>query len=102
MTRTIRRCALAVSALMVMVAGTAAAQETDGGLFGPDMVHGLVAAVVYSVLGFIVLMTGFKVFDIVTPFDLNKEIAEDDNSAAGIVVAGMMIALGIVVAAAIS
>jgi len=86
---------------MVMVAGTAAAQDADAGLFGPEMVHGLVGAVVYSILGFLILMIGFKVFDIVTPFDLNKEISEDDNPAAGIVVAGMMIALGIIVAAAI-
>jgi uncharacterized membrane protein YjfL (UPF0719 family) len=107
MTRTIRRFALVVSALMVMVAATVAAQEPSGaasaagGLFGAEMLHDLVAAVIYSILGIIILMIGFKVLDIVTPFDLNKEIAEDDNPAAGVVVAGMMIALGIIVAAAI-
>ena len=102
MTRTIWRCGLAVWALMAIVVGNAAAQDDAGALFGPDMVHGLVGAGVYSILGFIILMIGFKIFDIVTPFDLNKEIAEDDNPAAGIVVAGMMVALGIIVAAAIS
>ena len=103
MTRKVWRYGLAVWAIMMMVVGTAAAQDVESsGLFGADLLHGLVAAVVYSVLGFIVLMLGFKVFDIVTPFDLNKEIAEDDNPAAGIMVAGMMIALGIIVAAAIS
>lgn len=101
MTRTVWRYGLAVWAIMMAAVGTAAAQDVEGGLFGAEMVHGLVGAVVYSILGFIVLMIGFKVFDIVTPFDLNKEIAEDDNPAAGIVVAGMMIALGIIVAAAI-
>jgi len=92
---------------MVMVVGVVAAQEPSGSanvarsLFGAEMLHDLIAAVVYSILGIIILMIGFKVLDIVTPFDLNKEIAEDDNPAAGVVVAGMMIALGIIVAAAI-
>ena len=44
MTRTIWRCGLAVWALMAIVVGNAAAQDDAAGLFGPDMVHGLVGA----------------------------------------------------------
>ena len=51
--------------------------------------------------GVIVLMVGYKIFDMVTPFDLNHQIAEDNNTAAGIAVAGVIIALGLIVAAAV-
>jgi uncharacterized membrane protein YjfL (UPF0719 family) len=60
-----------------------------------------VASLVYSVLGIVILTLGFKILGWVTPFDLNKEISEDDNVAAGVLVAGMMIGLGIIIAAAI-
>jgi hypothetical protein len=76
---------------------TAVDQELDFGRMG----KGLLEAIVYSILGLIVLLIGFKVLDFVTPFSLNKEIAEDDNTAAGVMVAGMMIALGIIIAASI-
>ena len=35
-----------------------------------------------------------------TPYDLNRQIAEDNNVAAGIAVAGVLVSLGIIVAAA--
>lgn len=77
--------------------GSAAAQ-----MFGPELWRGLVHSIIYSLLGLVVLMISFKVFDMITPFDLNKEIAEDDNTAAGVAVAGIMIGLGLIVAAAIA
>ena len=46
-------------------------------------------------------LVGFKIFDWITPFSLNKEIEEKNNTAAGVIVAGIMIALGLIVAAAI-
>jgi uncharacterized membrane protein YjfL (UPF0719 family) len=50
----------------------------------------------------VVLVVGYKIFDAVTPYDLNHEIAEDNNAAAGIAIAGLLIAQGLIVAAAIS
>lgn len=70
-------------------------------LSGWNLLNGIIGAVVYSALGLAILLIGFKIFDIVTPFSLNKEIAEDNNVAAGVVAAGIIIALGIIVAAAI-
>ncbi|MDE0184674.1 MAG: DUF350 domain-containing protein [Candidatus Poribacteria bacterium] len=62
----------------------------------------IVESVIFSIVGMIVLVIGYKIFDAVTPYDLNHEIAEDDNAAAGISIAGLLIALGLIVAAAIS
>lgn len=63
--------------------------------------QGIVNSLIYSAVGLVILLIGFKVFDLATPFSLNKEIADDNNVAAGVVVAGIMIGLGIIVAAAI-
>jgi uncharacterized membrane protein YjfL (UPF0719 family) len=53
------------------------------------------------VIGVLVLWLAFLIIDKVTPYDLWKEIVEDKNIALAIVVAGMFIALGLIVAAAI-
>lgn len=60
----------------------------------------IIAVIVYSIVGLIVLMIGYKVFDLATPYDLNRQIAEENNVAAGIAVAGVIISLGIIVHAA--
>ncbi len=62
----------------------------------------IIESLVFSMVGMVVLVVGYKIFDLVTPYDLNKLIADDNNTAAGIAVAGMLIALGLIVAAAIS
>ena len=59
-------------------------------------------SIVFSVLGFILLFLGFKVFDWLTPADLSKKIFEDGNMAAALVMAAFIIALAQVVAAAIN
>ena len=60
----------------------------------------IVEGVVFSIVGLIILMVGYKVFDMATPYDLNRQIAEENNTAAGVAVAGVLISLGIIVAAA--
>ena len=60
----------------------------------------IIEGIVFSIVGLIVLMVGYKVFDMATPYDLNRQIAEENNTAAGIAVAGVLVSLGIIVAAA--
>jgi uncharacterized membrane protein YjfL (UPF0719 family) len=60
----------------------------------------LLATAVYSVLGMIMLMIAYKVFDIVNALEFTKEL-EKNNQALGTVIAGFFIAIGIIVAAAI-
>lgn len=64
------------------------------------MARDIVLVAVFSIVGLIILMVGYKVFDLATPYDLNRQIAEDNNVAAGIAVAGVLVSLGIIVAAA--
>lgn len=58
-------------------------------------------AALFSALGFILLFLGYRVFDWLTPTDLNKDIFEKGNMAAAVLAGAFVLALAIVVAAAI-
>ena len=90
---------------LVMFAHNADAQDdaaaADGPMVNFKILGGfIVEGIVFSIVGLIILMVGYKVFDMATPYDLNRQIAEDNNVAAGIAVAGVLVSLGIIVAAA--
>jgi len=91
---------LCIVRIVMSQENTSSQVPINNGIWG-GLKHGLVGSVVYSVLGIAVLMVGFKIFDWITPFNLNTEIEEKNNTAAGVIVAGIMIALGLIVAAAI-
>ena len=103
MARKVMKLGFVIAVLLVGIASVASAIQTgeESVNIGTQLLYGIIATIIYSALGLAVLLIGFKVFDKVTPFSLNKEIAEDNNIAAGVVVAGIMIGLGIIVAAAI-
>ncbi len=91
---------------MTLLSHTAAAQSDAGASTEARMLNfelwgkWIIEGVILSIVGLIVLMAGYKVFDMATPYDLNRQIAEENNTAAGIAVAGVLISLGIIVAAA--
>ncbi len=62
----------------------------------------LVATIVYSALGIILFIIAYKVMDFFTPYSFHKEISEDHNVALGVIIGSVMIALGIIIAAAIN
>ena len=62
----------------------------------------VVLSVVFAVLGFILLFIGYRVFDALTPTDLNKRIFEDGDVAAAILAGAFVLGLAIIVAMAIS
>ncbi|GAA0178335.1 hypothetical protein SH2C18_14070 [Clostridium sediminicola] len=60
----------------------------------------ILSSIIYFAIGMFFCALGYKVFDIITPFDLSKEI-DEHNVAAGLAVAGIFIGVAIVVSAAI-
>lgn len=62
----------------------------------------LAAAIVYSVLGATVFAAGFILIDKLTPYDLWKELIEKQNRALAMVVGAVAVAMGLIIAAAIS
>jgi uncharacterized membrane protein YjfL (UPF0719 family) len=61
----------------------------------------LTASVVYSVLGIVILMLSFYVFNKLTPGTLRREILEEHNTALAIIAAAFMLAVAIIISAAI-
>lgn len=61
----------------------------------------LVAAVVYSFLGVIILILAFIVFDALTPGKLWHEIVQEKNTPLAIAVGATIIALGMIIASAV-
>jgi putative membrane protein len=60
-------------------------------------------AVVFGLVGMILMLLGFKMFDWITPrIELERELAEKGNIAVAIVCAAVIIAMAIVIAAAIA
>ena len=61
----------------------------------------LIAAVLYSGMGVIVFTAWFMIFDKLTPYDLWNEIVAKQNRALATVIAGISIAMGLIIAASI-
>ncbi|HTE84089.1 MAG TPA: DUF350 domain-containing protein [Dehalococcoidia bacterium] len=59
-------------------------------------------SVLFAVLGFLLLFAGYRVFDWLTPTDLNSDIFEKGNVAAAILAGAFVVALAIVIHAAIT
>ena len=61
----------------------------------------LLNALVYAVLGIVVLIVSFIVVDKLTPYDLWKEIVEEKNIALALFVGLMSLGVSIIIASAV-
>jgi uncharacterized membrane protein YjfL (UPF0719 family) len=61
----------------------------------------IVLMVVYSGVGLVLLMVAYRLVDAFAPFDLEKKIVEDNSTAAALFLAGIFIALGIILGSVI-
>lgn len=67
----------------------------------PPVWQSLSMMALYAIVGVLVAIAGYKLFDICTPGDLHKEILENRNVAAAIVGGAIIVGVCIVVAACI-
>jgi uncharacterized membrane protein YjfL (UPF0719 family) len=61
----------------------------------------IILMVVYSGVGLVLLMVAYRLVDAFAPFDLEKKIAEDNSTAAGLFLVGIFVALGIILGSVI-
>ena len=66
------------------------------------VIRNILSTVVYSMLGIVLAIIGYKIYDWITPFSLTKELAEDQNVAVGIVVGSMMLGICLIIAFSIA
>jgi uncharacterized membrane protein YjfL (UPF0719 family) len=61
----------------------------------------VIDAVLYSLIGTLVLCASFWAIEKILPFSITKEIAEDQNVGLGIILGAFIIGLSIIISAAI-
>jgi putative membrane protein len=69
--------------------------------FDKPQLHLLMWSIIYGVIGIVLTIGGYKIFDWITPIDVEKELSEKQNIAVAIVCAAVIIGVALVVAAAI-
>jgi uncharacterized membrane protein YjfL (UPF0719 family) len=68
----------------------------------PHIVTSVLASIVFGLVGIVLAIVGFKLFDIVTPFNLEKEMCENKNIAVGILAAAIVLGICHIIAASMS
>ena len=61
----------------------------------------IVTSLIYSGIGIFIFALDYKVAEWLLPFNLAKELSEDDNTAVGVLMGSIMLGLAIIIAAAI-
>ncbi|MGH8058756.1 MAG: DUF350 domain-containing protein [Candidatus Entotheonellia bacterium] len=83
-------------------AGEMAAPPVQPVVFAPALTwSSIVTSVVYGLLGLTLLLIGYYLYEMVTPFSVKEELVTHRNVAVGIVVAAFIVGMSIVIAAAI-
>ncbi|MBE7449885.1 MAG: DUF350 domain-containing protein [Kofleriaceae bacterium] len=67
-----------------------------------DLGDALVSSAAFAGVGVVVFAAAFWLMTKVAPFSFRKEIEEDQNTALGVIVAGVLIGLALIISAAIS
>ncbi len=68
------------------------------GILNPQYILG---SILYSAIGVVIFLVAYKIMERFLPFNVDKELAEDHNTAVGIVVGSVMIGLAVIIASAI-
>ena len=66
-----------------------------------NLITNIFAAVIFAVLGIVTFIVAFVAIDRLTPFNLWKEIVEDQNSALAILIGLIALGISVIIAAAI-
>jgi putative membrane protein len=67
-----------------------------------QLLFNLLLAAIFSVLGFVLLFLGYRVFDAMTPMNLGHKIFDEGNVAAAIMAGAFVLGLALIVSASIS
>jgi uncharacterized membrane protein YjfL (UPF0719 family) len=60
----------------------------------------LAGTLIYSIVGIIIFIISYIIFEKLSPFSIKKEIIEDQNVALGIIMGAVFLGLSIIIASA--
>jgi hypothetical protein len=87
--------------LALVAASSAHAQgalATPGSVQPRNLGESVLSTLIFSILGIVVAIVGFKLFDAAIPFSLEKEICEKNNIAVAILASAMILGICIIIA----
>ena len=71
-------------------------------VFWTNLFHGFIGSLVFGLVGIILIVLGFKIFDMMnTKIDIQHELAEKNNLAVAIVCSAMILGVAIIAAVAV-
>ena len=84
------------------VAGEGASVPVEPRFFVPALTWaGILSSIVYGLLGLILLLIGYYVYELITPWSVEEELTTHRNPAVAMVVAAFIVGMAVVIAAAI-
>jgi len=90
--------ALALSCALPLSAR--AAESADTGWHAQSLGQALAYMILFSAVGILAAIAGYKLFDKCTPGDMHREIVENKNVAAAIIGGAVILGVCIIIAAA--
>lgn len=66
-----------------------------------DLGEAAVSSAVFAGIGVIAFAVAFALIIKITPFSIRKEIEEDQNTSLGIIIAGILIGIALIISAAV-
>lgn len=84
------------------IAGELPMPPVEPRIIPPTLAWGsLLTSIVYGLVGLILLLIGYYVYELITPWSVKDELISHRNPAVGMVVAAFILGMAIVIAAAI-
>ena len=63
--------------------------------------YNILVSIIYGLVGILLLLIGYYIYELITPFSVKKELLEDQNIALGVVVAAFILGMAVIIASAI-
>lgn len=82
------------AALFLLLMTSPAYAQSDFSSFAAE----LASTIIYSIVGIVMAVIGFKVVDWLTPGDLAEEVAHKENRALAVLAGSMMVGVCIIIA----
>jgi len=98
---------LLLASIPVLIAGSTVQAASDASQTGVSwhpagFLQAVLSSIIFGLVGIILAIVGFKLFDFVTPFNLEKEMCENKNIAVGILCAAIVLGICHIIAASMS
>src|SRR5215475_14430695 len=95
-------CWLVAGQIGPALAGEVASAPVEPRSFVPALTWaGILSSIVYGLLGLILLLIGYYVYELITPWSVKEELTTHRNPAVAMVVASFILGMAVVIAAAI-